>query len=221
MTVVPGRLGLGFWARLGLTTAAPGPPTSVGAVCWLQAARSAVSAEVVIKRRCIGIVPSVSSSTHANPGRAFCISRLSINHLGSWQKWRRTPTLLSPSHPHTPSNRGHTARDSHDRGSRSDRGIGNRATVGSVAGRAAADAPLGHRGRHHRAANRNGGDNLPPPSETEGGASVCVSPYGGAAPPARLALERAGAPPARGDEPGRPHPSARGNAGRGHAGAAP
>src|SRR6266849_2824248 len=79
MTVVPGRLGFGFWASLGPTTAALGPPTSVGAVCSLQAAKSAVSAEVVIKRRRIGILPSGISSTHANPSRAFCLSRLSIN----------------------------------------------------------------------------------------------------------------------------------------------
>src|SRR6266566_1548345 len=120
-----------------------------------------------------------------------------LSNGGSWQKWRRTPTLPSPSHPHTPSNRGQTAREPHDRGRQSDRGFGNRATVGPVAGRAAADAPVGHRRRHHRAADRNGGDNLPPASESEGGASVCVSPHGGAAPPARLAGERAGAPPAR------------------------
>src|SRR2546430_151428 len=107
------------------------------------------------------------------------------------------PNVALTQSSHRPSNRGQTAREPHDRGTQSDRGIGNRATVGPVAGRAAADAPLGHRGRHHGAADRNGGDNLPPASESEGGASVCVSSYGGAAPPARLAVERAGAPPTR------------------------
>src|SRR2546428_7900017 len=79
MTVVPGRLGFGFWASLGPTTAALGPPTAVGAVCSLQAAKSAVSAKVVIKRRYIGILPSGISSTHANLSPPFCPSRLSIN----------------------------------------------------------------------------------------------------------------------------------------------
>src|SRR6266849_2761864 len=79
MTVVPGRLGFGFCARLDPTTAALGPPTAVGAVCSLQAAKSAVSAEAVIKRRCIGILPSGISSTHDNPSRAFCLSCLCIN----------------------------------------------------------------------------------------------------------------------------------------------
>src|SRR5438128_10992484 len=146
-------------------------------------------------RRAVWPAPESAWSAGANP--AEVAPQLTFGHGGSWQKWRRTPTLPSPSHPHTPSNRGQTARESHDRGRQSDRRIGNRATVGPVAGRAAADAPVGHRGHHHRAADRNGGDNLPPASESEGGASVCLSPDGGAAPPARLVVERAGAAPAR------------------------
>jgi len=80
--VVPGRWGFGFWARLGPTTAALGPPTSVGAVCSLQATRSAVSAEVVIKRRCIGLshpeflrrtlIPVERSAYHVFPLTCGC-----------------------------------------------------------------------------------------------------------------------------------------------------
>src|SRR5260370_32444726 len=78
MTVVPGRLRVGCWARLGPTTAALGPPTSVGVGCSLQAASRATSAEVTIKRRCIDVLLRGKRSMHGNPSRCLCLLRLSI-----------------------------------------------------------------------------------------------------------------------------------------------
>src|SRR5690349_22152550 len=63
----------------------------------------------------------VSCMVQTCRGRA----RVPSSHMPSshteLRKWRRTPTLPSPSHPHTPSNRGQTASETHDRGTQSDR----------------------------------------------------------------------------------------------------
>src|SRR5260370_32142918 len=92
MTVVAGRLGFGLWARLGPTTAALGPPTSVGVGCSLQAASRATSAEVTIKRRCIDVLLRGKRSMHGNPSRCLCLLRLSINR---WTAGHNTFLLLS------------------------------------------------------------------------------------------------------------------------------